>query len=413
MKKIIAFAITCIVSLTVFAQENGMQFEHNSSWEKVLAKAKNENKYIFVDCYTTWCGPCKVMSSTIFPLENVGTFYNKNYVNVKMQFDQTKNDNEDIKSWFATCSTFEKEYKINAYPTYLIFSPSGELVHRAVGSMSAESFITIGKNGMDEQAQYYTLKKTFEDNTNNTPDFLLKMTNAALAASEDDFAKIVSKKYLATQKDMLTKDNLKLLLSTTNSSKDEGFKILLKNQNKIDNILGNKETNGYVNQIIIQEELNPLIYGKSVKPMNWTNFEKNITKKYPTKAKEILLASKIIVAQKKQNWKEYGPLVNDYLNKYGNFTSANEINSYAWTIFEKCEDAACVTNALSWSKKSFEANNNHMFMDTYANLLHKNGKTKEAIEWETKAKEIAEKAGEDASDYAKAIEKMKKGEKTW
>ena len=38
--------------------ETGVRFLHKiSSWEAVIAQAKKENKYIFVDCFTTWCGP--------------------------------------------------------------------------------------------------------------------------------------------------------------------------------------------------------------------------------------------------------------------------------------------------------------------------------------------------------------------
>jgi len=39
----------------------GIQFIKSSSWEQVLQKAKAENKIIFIDCYTTWCAPCKAM----------------------------------------------------------------------------------------------------------------------------------------------------------------------------------------------------------------------------------------------------------------------------------------------------------------------------------------------------------------
>ena len=30
--------------------------------EKALEQAKVENKYVFIDCYTSWCGPCKMMA---------------------------------------------------------------------------------------------------------------------------------------------------------------------------------------------------------------------------------------------------------------------------------------------------------------------------------------------------------------
>jgi len=38
---------------------DGIRFVQGLTWEKVVKRAKKENKYIFVDCYTTWCGPCK------------------------------------------------------------------------------------------------------------------------------------------------------------------------------------------------------------------------------------------------------------------------------------------------------------------------------------------------------------------
>ncbi|MBL7708461.1 MAG: thioredoxin family protein, partial [Chitinophagaceae bacterium] len=48
--------------LFALAQNNsGIQFQ-NLSWSQLLAKAKTENKLIFVDAFTTWCGPCKQMS---------------------------------------------------------------------------------------------------------------------------------------------------------------------------------------------------------------------------------------------------------------------------------------------------------------------------------------------------------------
>ena len=65
--------------------QKGMQFEHNTTWQAVKEKAKKENKYIFVDAFTTWCGPCKYMAANIFPLEEAGAFFNDKYVNVKVQ----------------------------------------------------------------------------------------------------------------------------------------------------------------------------------------------------------------------------------------------------------------------------------------------------------------------------------------
>lgn len=49
------------------AQSKGITFEQTKEWKKVLKKAKKEKKLIFIDCYTSWCGPCKMLSSQCLP----------------------------------------------------------------------------------------------------------------------------------------------------------------------------------------------------------------------------------------------------------------------------------------------------------------------------------------------------------
>ncbi len=65
MKKIL-FLIIALPFYTLAQQ--GMKFEHGITWKEIQAKAKAENKYIFMDAFTTWCGPCKYMAANIFPM---------------------------------------------------------------------------------------------------------------------------------------------------------------------------------------------------------------------------------------------------------------------------------------------------------------------------------------------------------
>ncbi|NSL87385.1 DUF255 domain-containing protein [Chitinophaga sp. Mgbs1] len=55
------------------------------SWQEVLNKAYTEGKYIFVDCYTTWCGPCKAMERNVYPSKEVGDYMNKRFISVKFR----------------------------------------------------------------------------------------------------------------------------------------------------------------------------------------------------------------------------------------------------------------------------------------------------------------------------------------
>ena len=71
-----------IISETVaalMAQQGGMKFTERA-WSDLLAKAKASDQIIFMDAYTTWCGPCKMMSKKVFTDKEVGDYYNTNFM---------------------------------------------------------------------------------------------------------------------------------------------------------------------------------------------------------------------------------------------------------------------------------------------------------------------------------------------
>lgn len=76
MKNIILTAILLIASFTVFSQK-GVNFE-DLTFNEALAKAKAENKLVFMDCCTRWCGACIQIAKNLFPLESVGKLLNEN-----------------------------------------------------------------------------------------------------------------------------------------------------------------------------------------------------------------------------------------------------------------------------------------------------------------------------------------------
>jgi thiol-disulfide isomerase/thioredoxin len=423
LKKIKIISLATLVCMIIFlpnlksyaqAEVKGMHFEHGLSWQQVLEKAKKENKFIFIDCYTTWCGPCKMMSAQVFPLEEVGQFYNEKFINIKVQLDTTKNDNDEVKSWFAAGKELVDKYNINAYPTYLFFDADGQVVHRAVGSSDAITFIKKGKDATSPETQYYTAKRLYQSGKKDEA-LLFKVSRLSTEAYDRPFSEQVSKEYLATQKNLLTEDNIKLLSTTIQKSSDAGFTELLNNTALFDKYNYPGYSTEAIHNIIAMEEIFPAVAPGGKKPegnTNWGAILKKVEKKYPAYAKETVSFYKIVMARNTNNWPAFSTAVTDYLKLYSKNTSADILNDYAWSIFEKCDDIACINKALNWSKQSLAANKTqHMFIDTYANLLYKSGKNKQAIEWETKARDLA--TGDEAKGYQATIDKMAKGEKTW
>ena len=57
MKFISSIIFTLLISSILVAQNRSIDFVDND-FAAAKAKAKQQNKLLFVDAYTTWCGPC-------------------------------------------------------------------------------------------------------------------------------------------------------------------------------------------------------------------------------------------------------------------------------------------------------------------------------------------------------------------
>lgn len=137
LTKLIATAVLALGSLSMQAQ--GIEFmPEGSTFAEAVAKAKAENKMIFLDCYTSWCGPCKMMASKIFPTKEVGDFMNPKYVSIKI--DMEKGEGPGL----------NEKLQVSAYPTFIIFNSDGNEVGRFMGGSNAETFMDrVSKNSVD------------------------------------------------------------------------------------------------------------------------------------------------------------------------------------------------------------------------------------------------------------------------
>ena len=103
--KVIITALVLISSIT-FSNAQGITF-FKGTFNEAVSKAKEENKLLFIDFYTTWCAPCKMMDANIFPNEEVGEYFNDRFVSIKI--DAEKGEGIDL----------VKKYNVKGYPTSL------------------------------------------------------------------------------------------------------------------------------------------------------------------------------------------------------------------------------------------------------------------------------------------------------
>ena len=98
-----------------------------------LKKAKAEGRYLFIDAYANWCGPCKQLKQTTFKDPLAADLFNKNFVNLSV--DMEKGEGPDLAS----------KWEIQEYPTLLIVDPDGKILLRSVGYLNAMQLADLGK----------------------------------------------------------------------------------------------------------------------------------------------------------------------------------------------------------------------------------------------------------------------------
>ena len=140
MRMILAVLMAWVTTGTM-AQEVGVKFIDNKPLYEVIQMARQQGKLVFVDCYTTWCGPCKMMANSEFVKKEAEEYFNDKFVCAK--YDMEKGDGPDMAS----------RYQVRAYPTFLILNEEGEMVHRVVGASTLPDFI----KKIDEGLQGKTL----------------------------------------------------------------------------------------------------------------------------------------------------------------------------------------------------------------------------------------------------------------
>ena len=440
MKKQLIFISALFISLLGFSQ--GIQFEHGT-WKDVLEKAKQTNKPLFIDVYTSWCGPCKKMSKDIFPLAEVGKVYNENFV--CYQVDAEKGEGIYI----------ARKYGVKAFPTYLFVKSDGTLFYTAIGSREAKIFLLLSNKAVAELKDPKTIavwdKEYLEKK--DDPAFILNYMNKRSilglpnAPLFDEYLKLIpeGKCTSDTVADLYRKegDNLRVnsfayknleknkdffyskLMGSTYSYLQDGI------MNTVRDAAKSKNEQLLADAIVAYDRLpkGPSMPQKDELYMEYykRTGETGNYMKYATDfcdsqlmniSKESIDKKDSLIAQLVEKQISSGALANvDSMNlallkktslHMTRDRTSQKLNDIAWEVFGATSDKDALQKALGWSKRSLELfPENSASIDTYANLLYKLGQKEEAISKEEEALKYADQTS--SKGFQDTIEKMKAG----
>nr|WP_320119194.1 thioredoxin family protein [uncultured Marinifilum sp.] len=236
MKNIFLLLVATLLSCNLFAQ--GIEFEHGT-FNEALAKAKKENKLVFMDCYTSWCGPCKHLAKTVFTQKEVGDYFNANFVCVKM--DMEKGEGIEL------C----KKYGVKAFPTLLFIDTKGEVVHKVVGGKPAGDLIEDAKAATNPELNMNALTEKYK-NGNRDYDFMITLLKALNNEGNDLMAGVVSKELLAKYpiEKFLNKELFQVVNSGNLSFESDDFKKVLGKQDQLKKELGEQAFGQFVGGVV-------------------------------------------------------------------------------------------------------------------------------------------------------------------
>lgn len=122
-------------SLALQAQNREIQFM-SGDFDEALQKARQSGKLLFLDCQTSWCGPCKLMAKEVFTVDSVADFFNTNFICLKKDMEVGEGP------------VLKEEFQVSAYPTFLLIDSRRNEIFRLVGQQSVPDFMRKIKEGM-------------------------------------------------------------------------------------------------------------------------------------------------------------------------------------------------------------------------------------------------------------------------
>ena len=134
MKQTASILSLVLMGLLFFqgTSSTGISFYHGS-FADAKKQAKESGKIVFIDAYTTWCGPCRKMAAQVFTDHEVAEYFNKTFVNVKMDMEKT----DGILAG--------RRYNVRFYPSLIFIKPSGELIRMEEGYHTKSQLLKLGR----------------------------------------------------------------------------------------------------------------------------------------------------------------------------------------------------------------------------------------------------------------------------
>ncbi len=381
-----------LLSLSLSLSASKIEFR-DLSFKEGMAAAAEEGKPVFIDCYTTWCGPCKWMSANIFTDSKVADYYNENYVCLKI--DMEKGEGIDI----------AKDYGIRAYPTLLYLNAEGERLLVTVGaSRVPQDYIDAGEQAKDPERNLPYLLANKEENFDNAS-FMkeyFKTASKANMLDENDVDRYFENIEI---EEWAEDDNWEIITNSVSNANSNVFKRALAKAELFIDEQG-AEAQEFFERTVFYALANTLYRARNEEQMKMYRSlrEELLSIDFPG-SKKVALNLDLMEHEKNEDYDAYAQTAIKNVRNVM-WEDAQQLNSISWTIYQNVDDPEANIAAEEWAARAVELDDSHHILDTYAHLLFKNGYPEKALKVETAALDKAKEEGVDTEDYESFIAEM-------
>lgn len=365
MKKVCLLCVYLILVVwSAQAQNRQIRFEESKVWKEILEKAKKENKFVFVDFYTSWCVPCKNLADSVFTQDEVADYFNKTFICAHFDVEKDKDGKE----------LFYKN-EMQAVPTLGFFDPAtGELLHVAVGFGKKDWLMEQAKLAQDPQNSVGAMTKRFKNGERDEVfmDKYMKMLEERDMNSQKN-AVIAEYLYDLPEEQFVGQESWRKITGSLQNPLDKTFQRVVTEREKFYNLIGQENVDNYLSAILsgtVDELTGSLLGGQD---RTSKSMELDAVEAY-LKSLDYFIVPGILVNLEVAKYRNKGDFngmlkcmqeaIDTKLFKNGEMRLFLIDNLDAFVL---CTDTTIINQVLEWIDREFKAADDYLYQ---ANLLH-------------------------------------------
>src|SRR3989304_6079253 len=375
MKKFIALFSIVLLTEFVVGQNRSIKFE-DKTFEELKKQAKAENKLIFIDFYTVWCGPCKKMDKEVFTNDSVADFYNSQFISARIDAEK--------REWVELA----KKYEISVYPTFL-FLDGDSMIHRACGYKDLKDFVQLGKDALVPERRFAKLLMLYNDHKKDgvfVEKLVIAFRDAGLSTE-----KIVDDYFANSQEvNSFSKESWSILEYAETSQK--GLELILKNCDTLSILHGDSAVYARILTFYLRKAW--VLVNDTARQEKYERLKKEISQ-LDYKAKQTISVDfDLHFHFFTHDWKNFAKVATSGVIEKRYWFRPNKLNMFAWAFANHIDEPELLLSALQWSEQAIKLVNSPKNINTLAHLLFKLDRLDEAIATEAKAMQMAKETNQ-------------------